>query len=537
MRGFGGGPGVLTVHVWAYPANGGDPTFVGSNYGRPRSDVAALFGSSYLNSGYQMTVKGLPVGAYILRASAYDLRTGDFSLVAERRVTVAGGTPFGVFDTPAPGASVAGTVLVTGWALSGVGVTRVALYRDPIGAETERIWIGDARFVEGTRPDVAAAFPGYPQNTRAGWGLAVLTNLLPNGGNGPITFHAYAYDANNNVTLLGSRTVTGTNQSSVLPFGTLDTPGQGGTVSGTLTIFGWALTPGPNIIPTDGSTIQVIVDGVVVGQPTYNQCRGSNGTNFPPPGTCNDDIATAFGLAYRNIAEGTWRDRLLPVGYDDVDQRDSYAGMAGDRFSGQQPGDREPLLLRSERRLTAHPPPGVGLATCARLRRTRRRTCPTPRRHPASRQSPHRSRIPSGASIAPRRAPFVAPSSTPQPEYPEQFGHRFLRQAARPPKLREVQILGETLRLRLNTIVIAVARWRWCDVEARHLRAASVDRHSPRRNPASLSAMIVSVRTAGGCFAYPTGRNDPVVHASVNMRNLIGFVAALLMTRALRAGG
>ena len=56
VRGFGGGPGVLTVHVWAFPTSGGDPIFVGSNYGRPRSDVAALFGSSYLNSGYQMTV-------------------------------------------------------------------------------------------------------------------------------------------------------------------------------------------------------------------------------------------------------------------------------------------------------------------------------------------------------------------------------------------------------------------------------------------------------------------------------------------------
>ena len=305
VRGFGGGPGVSTVHVWAYPANGGAPTFVGANYGRPRSDVAALFGSSYLNSGYQITVTGLPVGDYTLRASAYDLRTGDFSLVAHRRVTVAGGTPFGVVDTPAPGVSVAGTVLVTGWALSSDGVARVAIYRDPIAGETSQIWIGDATFVEGARPDVAAAFPGYPQNRRAGWGLAVLTNMLPNGGNGPITLHAYAYDINNNVTLLGSPTVIGTNQSSTLPFGTLDTPGQGATVSGILTIFGWALTPGPNIIPTNGSTIQVIVDGLVVGQPTYNQCRGTNGTNFPPPGTCNDDIATAFGLSYRNIAEGS----------------------------------------------------------------------------------------------------------------------------------------------------------------------------------------------------------------------------------------
>jgi len=304
VRGFGGGPGILTVHVWAFPTGGGDPIFVGSNYGRPRSDVAALFGSSYLHSGYQVTVNSLPVGAYVLRASAYDLRTGDFSIVAERRLTIVGSTPFGVIDTPAAGTSVAGTVLVTGWALSDVGVARVAVYRDPIGSEMQQVWIGDATFVEGARPDVAAAFPGIPQNTRAGWGLAVLTNMLPNGGNGPITFHVYAYDTHNNVAFLGSRSVTGTNASSTLPFGTLDTPGQGSTVSGTIMIFGWALARGANIIPTDGSTIQVLVDDMVVGRPTYNQCRGTSGAH-PAPGTCNDDIATVFGLSYRNIAEGS----------------------------------------------------------------------------------------------------------------------------------------------------------------------------------------------------------------------------------------
>ncbi|MDQ3487368.1 MAG: hypothetical protein M3468_06500, partial [Acidobacteriota bacterium] len=72
------------------------------------------------------------------------------------------------------------------------GIARVAVYRDPMGNETQQVWIGDATFVEGVRPDVAAAFPGYPHNTRAGWGLSVLSNLLPNAGNGRITFHAYA---------------------------------------------------------------------------------------------------------------------------------------------------------------------------------------------------------------------------------------------------------------------------------------------------------------------------------------------------------
>ena len=300
------GIGVDMVRVSARRADGTTIPVGNATLGKSRVDLSLTFGEERLTSGFELNVSGLPAGTYTLVAEARYTATGLFEKSASVQVTVTGSAPFGVVDTPIAGASVAGTVLVTGWALSEAGVSRVKIYRDPVGAERARIWIGDAAFVEGARPDVAAAFPGYPQNTRAGWGLAVLTNMLPNGGNGSITFHAYAYNSDNDVeTLLGSRSVTGTNGTSVLPFGTLDTPGQGGTVSGTTTVFGWALTPGSNIIPTDGSTIQVVIDGVVVGQPTFNQCRGTNGTNFPPPGTCNDDIARAFGSAYRNIAEGS----------------------------------------------------------------------------------------------------------------------------------------------------------------------------------------------------------------------------------------
>src|SRR6266542_2140743 len=61
------------------------------------------------------------------------------------------------------------------------------------------------------------------------------------------------------------RTVT-----SVLPFGTIDTPGQGVTVSGTIVNFGWALTPQPRQIRIDGTTIDVLIDDVVVGHPVYS---------------------------------------------------------------------------------------------------------------------------------------------------------------------------------------------------------------------------------------------------------------------------
>jgi hypothetical protein len=45
--------------------------------------------------------------------------------------------------------------------------------------------------------------------------------------------------------------------------------------------FGWALTPLPAMIPVDGSTISVYIDGVAVGHPTYNQYRTDIASYFP----------------------------------------------------------------------------------------------------------------------------------------------------------------------------------------------------------------------------------------------------------------
>ncbi len=197
-----------------------------ASYGSSRQDVAKYFEQTALAPGFGMTVTGLPAGRYTLVAEARYTATGLFERSASVDVSVAGTSPIGVLDTPIEGATVAGTVLVSGWALSDAGIARVAVYRDPMGNETQQVWIGDATFVEGVRPDVAAAFPGYPHNTRR-LGAVGAQQPAAECGNGRITFHAYAYDVNNNVTLLGAGSVIGTNGRSVLPFGTLDTPGAG----------------------------------------------------------------------------------------------------------------------------------------------------------------------------------------------------------------------------------------------------------------------------------------------------------------------
>ena len=91
---------------------------------------------------------------------------------------------------------------------------------------------------------------------------------------------------------IGKRTITCANANATLPFGTIDTPIQGGMVSGTNFFnFGWALTPRPKTIPFDGSTITVLIDGASVGTVLYN--------NFRP------DVAAVFsGLSNSNGAVG-----------------------------------------------------------------------------------------------------------------------------------------------------------------------------------------------------------------------------------------
>ena len=190
--------------------------------------------------------------------------------------------PFGSLDAPQNGAQVSGSMALGGWALDDLEVRRVQIYRDPVAGEGGQIYLGDAVFVPGARPDVRVAFPGLPLSDRAGWGYLVLTNMLPNQGNGVFRIYAYADDFEGNRVLLGTRTIVAANNAAALPFGTIDTPAQGATIAGAAYInFGWALTPQPKLIPTDGSTIFVMVDGVSLGAPTYNQFRGDVAALFP----------------------------------------------------------------------------------------------------------------------------------------------------------------------------------------------------------------------------------------------------------------
>jgi photosystem II stability/assembly factor-like uncharacterized protein len=204
--------------------------------------------------------------------------------------------PFGVIDTPAGDATVlAGSVAVTGWALDNIGVKKVELWRDlqagettppfastPSDPRTGKAFVANATFVDGARPDVEAMNSTTPLASKAGWGYLLLTWGLWNQGNGTYKLYAFAFDEENNVSTLGSKTIIVSNNTATRPFGTIDTPGIGGDASGPN--FGWGLTPKVNGVATckiPSTGVQVSIDSGPLQPVDYGDARTDIAGAFP----------------------------------------------------------------------------------------------------------------------------------------------------------------------------------------------------------------------------------------------------------------
>ncbi len=303
--GAGTGAGAFTVSI-ANPGN-------------------VIGGATSLSANITVSAPGAPIAAGGYGATAVLPVT-----LTVRQTPSGSGDAYGQVDAPAQNASgQQGAISISGWALDDLGVGSVKVYRnclpfDPAGAcQTVAgqtvVYVADAMFLSGARPDVETSFPGVPLNYRAGWGVQVLSNMMPDipasqphGGQGTFNLFAVATDLEGHTTVLGRAsgdhtptTVTLDNAHIAKPFGTADTPAPGSTVSGTTTSFLWALTPDSNtvadgtdiLIPTNGSSMVLFVDGVAIGPAAYNNCRGNVGNPVPPGVYCNDDVSNIFGNA------------------------------------------------------------------------------------------------------------------------------------------------------------------------------------------------------------------------------------------------
>lgn len=271
-------------------------------------------------------------------------------------------SPIGAMDSPTDGAvNVSGALPVTGWALDDVGVDRVEIWRNCVGVDFARnvcgsplrdggrthVFIGNAAFIPGARPDVASQYPQMPNATRAGWGYLLLTNALPHsptgaaeGGQGTFALTAYAFSPQGQMTTLGVKTITLNNDAASTPFGTLDTPEQGATIpaatfpfnnAAAYPVFGWAMTqPGKCIDTTSTSAYRVYVNGVArTLTPGVNWFPGLSRSDLAAayPGRCNSSNAlAAYYLDVRTLPNG-----LHTIGWDVTDDGNNTSGI-GSRF-------------------------------------------------------------------------------------------------------------------------------------------------------------------------------------------------------------
>lgn len=245
-------------------------------------------GNEILTIGINPT--GFGAGTYTGKVSITDPYAGNSpqEIAVKMDVLVSTAPPIGAFESPKSGITVKGTIALSGWALDDLGVAKLEIRRAPVKTDPADkigkdglVYVCDAGFVAGARPDLESLYANYPLANRAAWGSLLNTYSLPGGGNGKFILRAISYDLEGNGVEIGAKTITAQNKYNTKPFGLIETPEWGETISGSYTNTAWMLTPRPKIIPTKGTTIWVWIDGIKLAHPVYNQPRPDIAALFP----------------------------------------------------------------------------------------------------------------------------------------------------------------------------------------------------------------------------------------------------------------
>jgi hypothetical protein len=278
-----------------------------ANYGQPRSDVGAIYGSQFTNSGYSVLIERVPAGSYHLTAMAHHAATNTMTAVVTHDITVRN-TGIVWIDTPAVSQTVTSAFEIGGWALdptapSGTGVDGIQCWIFPNDGLAPPVFIGKGSY-GWARSDVGAAFGS--RFTNSGFHFTV-TGMMP--GQFMVAIFAHSTVTNSYSSI---QMVHVTVSANVLM--SIDIPSAEATISGaSIGVSGWAI----DRAGTSGTGVDMI----------HVYAVHNPGSGEPPIfmgiatlGFARSDVAGIYGARYTN--SGYWLTvdgrslGLVPGNYD-----------------------------------------------------------------------------------------------------------------------------------------------------------------------------------------------------------------------------
>ncbi len=294
------GTAISSVHVLV------DGTSVGTaTYGVSRPDVCAAYprrlGCPNVGYTYSLNTATLAAGSHTITVTATDSASPPDTGSASVTVIVASAAaviPSVFIDSPAPGATVSGTVTVEGWAIDNALVVGTAI--GSVQVLVDGTAVGTATYGVN-RPDVCAAFPGRPGCPNVGFTYSLNTSALTAG------LHSITVTARDSANppdsgsakvmfIVGSGAV-------VIPTVHIDSPAAGATVSGTVTVSGWAID-NDSAVGTAIGSVRVLVDGTSMGTATYGASRPDVCAAYPGRPGC-PNVGFTYSLNTATLASGS----------------------------------------------------------------------------------------------------------------------------------------------------------------------------------------------------------------------------------------
>jgi hypothetical protein len=245
-----------------------DGVLVGSaTYGGNRPDVCSAYpgrvGCPTVGFNYSLNLSTLSAGQHTIAVSATDSDGTPDVGTATVTITVANRPPSVYIDSPSSGMVVSGMVPVSGWALDNSMATGTAI--NNVQVKVDGVAVGTATY-GASRPDVCSAYPGRPGCPNVGFTFALNTAALSPGA------HLLTVAATDSDTSPDTASWSVTIQVAAPPSVHIDAPAIGSTISGTVTVAGWAID-NVSTVGTAIGAVQVKADGVVVGTASYGANR------------------------------------------------------------------------------------------------------------------------------------------------------------------------------------------------------------------------------------------------------------------------